>query len=675
MTSTYGSIRPQYPVSVFTAATTSGGSITTTGTINLRVQGRNRAGRNLLSDAIALSYTAGQKIQITLNPGIRQSGEDLFKVIIAGERTGNASDAKELLVWEAREVDQVTLKALPVTLELTTDTSVSTAGKPSAYIASTTADGGCDRALDIASTEPIIAPPSFPVQGLTVATESIPITLWYSNGLSEDIGTPIQAGTTIGLEIAVNGSTTAPNGQSYAALFSNKIKYQVLGVVRRSTGIIDPAIATAESSFQVESPVLVLPSELGRGYAVAVAVKLAFGASDLGGIAPQGADISIKLYSQGLFGSYSPIGYITGDVILPIGDRMRIVPNVRLGGAVVAKNFQSPIVGEESFTGLVANTAAQKLCINAAKAGQIRVGEPSGNEAIRAIASTVPGTYKASGWSNLLTLSTSGNGISATVAYPVIDGKGVIRSDYPDEAIRGNSRGAFNVPKLRVFVEFNGGSIYELDAVSVVPGQLTQTFTFTALGTTTVSALPTTPSADFCLFDYGAGINIVAAGGAGSLAVGTYRVAIAYYYPSSNLQITALSHSPADGCVKEMTGTFDEFVSLDEAQTFKKNQFFEPVALASATSVFINATESAAFYLDLAHNATLENPIAPIGVQVSFTVEVKQTGGFTLNFGNQYKWVDDEEPIINTTNGAILVINCQRMRGTKFLCTSAPFSP
>lgn len=675
MVSTYGSIRPFYPTSVFLVAAAAGGSITTAGSINIRIQGRNRAGRNVLSDAIAVSYTAGQKIQVTLNLSLRQSGEDLFKVVIAGERTGNATDAVDLLVWDVREADQITLKALPVTLELSTDASITTTGKPSAYIASTTAVGGCDRSLDDLSGD-IISPPSFPVQGTTEYAESIPIVLWFSNGLTEDGGTPIPTGTALNLQVAVDGSPTAPNGQSYSAIFSNLLKYQILGIVRRSTGERDETISSAEAPFQVEAPLL-LPVPLNRGYAVAVAIKLAFKASDLSGAVPQGAGLSIKLYSQGLFGFYSPAGFLTGDIILPDGDRLRVVPELggfrRLGGAALVKNFQTPLLGEATFTGLAADTPAQKLCFNAAKAGEMRVGEPGNNEAIRAIASTAPGTYTASGWSNPVTVSAN-DGISVTVAYPVVNGRGVIRGDYPDERIRGNSQGAFNVPKLRAFVEFDG-NLYELEAVTVVPGQASQTFSFADLGSTTIASLPVASSADFCLFGYGAGINIVPAPGIGTLSAGTYRVAIAYDFPSPNFQIAALSHEPAGGCVKEMSGTFDELVSTDEAQTFEKNQFYTPKQLDSAASIFLSASESASFYLDLAHNATIENAIAPTGVSVSFSIEVTQTGPFTLGFGSDYVWADGVAPTISPTIGAILRIDCSRLRGSKFLSTFAEFLP
>lgn len=53
MLSTYGSIVNQFATSTATIAAASGGTTTTGGSYDFFVQGRNRAGRNLLSSAIA----------------------------------------------------------------------------------------------------------------------------------------------------------------------------------------------------------------------------------------------------------------------------------------------------------------------------------------------------------------------------------------------------------------------------------------------------------------------------------------------------------------------------------------------------------------------------------------------------------------------------------------------
>jgi len=102
MPSIFGLIRPQTPLAAISASAVAGGNLSTSGSINLRFQGRNRAGLNLLTDAIAVAYTSGQRIQITINSGVLESGEDLFKIVISGETTGNATDAVQLAQIDLR---------------------------------------------------------------------------------------------------------------------------------------------------------------------------------------------------------------------------------------------------------------------------------------------------------------------------------------------------------------------------------------------------------------------------------------------------------------------------------------------------------------------------------------------------------------------------------------------
>lgn len=529
----YGSLRSQFPLSAFTATTQAGGSLPSPGTINIRIAGKNRAGYNLPSDAILLSYTAGQKIVVALTPDARKSGEDLFEIAILGETTGNPANSQILATWQAKELNQVSPRQLPAIVEIN-----SLAGKPFPYSPDLTASGGCD------SSSCLIPPPPYKGDG----SESTPIVYWCNNGLTES-GAAIRATTGINLQVLVGGSASTA--------FLGKIIISLLGYVRRSTGELLPVDNTSKFAWQGEA--IALPQDLEPGYAVAFAVSLQFRASEVN--VPLGSSLSIDFTDEAPQGVQVPSGTYPSNAVFPEGQRLLIVPERsgsfrRFGGLAVIKGWRTPTLGEAVFFGLVPDTPNQRLAISGALGGDVRVlltgEEPRTTEAIRAIVSTASGEAAPSNWSNEITLSAPG-GIQVSVGYPCnAEGRGTIRADYPDGGSRA-LEGAFNPPYLRVYVSV-GGSVYRLnEAIAITPG-VGQVFSIASLDSATqIAGLPA-GAADFCLFGYN---SVEVRTASGSIPAGKVKVAVSYFYPPSNTEITSITHDPAKGCIPSFTALTD----------------------------------------------------------------------------------------------------------------------
>jgi hypothetical protein len=544
MFSSYGSLRSQYPTTAFTVAAVAGGNLPTSGTINIRVAGRNRAGFNLLSNAQTVTYQPGQRLIITLSSELWKSGEDLFEIAICGETTGKPEDAQLLATWVAREADQVSPRQLPATVTINNLT-----GTKFSYISDTTQEGGCDSLICT------IPPP--PYQGGEF--ESTAVTYWVNNGLSEASGVTLRTGTGINLQVLLNDQATNN--------FINRIILDILGYVRRTTGELTPV--ESNGKFAWDGDPIPLPQDLEPGYALAISVSLLYKPAEVQ--ISRGSKLEIQFNTAGVTGKKQSSGYFLGDIIYPVGQKLRIVPERsgsfrRLGGIAVIKSWETPELGDAIFSGLAPNTSGQRLAISGALGGDIRVlvaaEEPRSTEAIRAIISTAAGQFTPSSWSGDVVLSTPG-AIQVTIDYPCDQsGRGIIRADYPD-VIASLNTAAFNPPYIKPFL-LSGSTIYALPTLITVLPQPSQTFVLNNLeGAIALDNLPTTPSADFCLFGYGA-ISATPITDFGSIPAGTYKVALAYHFPPDSSEITSISHSDAR-CIAELTGTISDLFKGQQA--------------------------------------------------------------------------------------------------------------
>lgn len=603
MLSTYGSILNQFATSTVTIAAASGGTTTVGGSYDFFIQGRNRAGRNLLSSAIAVSWTVGQKIDITINSAVRTTGGDLFRVIISAVESsdGSPNNATILAEVELKDASQTVDEVLPTTISLTTDghleldnlivadavslpatpvngqrrfvTSdskwyrydaradeweVSTLGS-GAYLSSTTALGGCDRPLNDLGSNIILSPPDYPGDN----SEGAPVQLWLNNAFGG--ANVLQQGTTLSFQISVNNETDTKTG-TWDVIFYDRLEWRFLGVVTVATGAIN---ATIQSAFAPWDGSFFAPVDINPGEALAVEVRLKFNLSELQNILPDNASIGINFVALGLRGDEFPAGYFTGSSVSK-GELMRVLPTttgltIKSGLVIVVPTdgqtpFISPLRSEQFITGLQSDTAGQKVTLNAALGGRVLVRQPSEsllvNEGLRAIVSTAFGTNPVSAWSSPLVVA-AGDAIALTLTYPT-----AIEANYPD--VIAGAIATFNAPQIKVWLRVDGGTIYELAGLNVTEGEPSDSFTIADLASaTTVASLPPNPAANFGLFDNPTPNSSVANGG-GSLAAGSYEIAIAAHYPSPNTDVTSISHQEADGCLPELSQSLSDILGSSD---------------------------------------------------------------------------------------------------------------
>jgi hypothetical protein len=595
--STFASLRNKYATSDITVTVGSGGSTTSAYSLALRVFGVSRAGKNINSDRIAVSVSAGQQLTITLNGTLRASGEDIYRIGIAGETTGNDADSYILAEFEAKQSNQLTDNALTsivlsrdehFTLNGAVANYASLPSNPingtarlvtgenkyylyrlgswvevnglSTYTVLTTEKrtagklyGGCDLpiiSLDAGEFIPI------PEYDTVVGGNSYPLKLWLLNGTEEVGGAVIPEGNFVDLELLLNGSS------SEAAIMSGRVTATALGKIRKLTGIsTNTDITSTSATWEYNnSNLFVIPEDIDAGYALAFSVVFNF--TELS----DGDSLSFRIYDKGLFGIPEPaLGIIFGDGIFPVAPYCRIVPSLsgirRLPGEGLIQENRFKATGSyDASLGIVVDTASQKVAISGVLVGQIRVRQSGesliGTEAVRAVISTESGIAPASNWSSPVTLA-AGQQISVVVSYPCNNvGIGTIRSNYPD-VIAANSGGDFTPVRLRVEVR-RSGIIYQQSNVTIVPNT-TQTFIISSLGSAG-SSPSTNNSSSFNLWGY-SGIAVSAIAGTSSLTAGSYEIRIYYEYPSPNAVITKISHLTSDGCIPELLATYSQIVN------------------------------------------------------------------------------------------------------------------
>jgi hypothetical protein len=556
---------------------------------------------NLLSGTKTLTWTAGQKIRVTLASSARQTGEDIFSYVLSGENSGNPQSAIQLAKWQAKDADQVTLRTLS-TFELTRDSHLSlsfaiatsddfpdnpvngqvrqisssglfyeydaeaidgeypasagywvwlTTETNSTYIADTE-DGGSDQEVISLTSNEILLPPIYAGNG----GDSTPVKYWLLNGFTES-GSEFPVGSAVNLQVQIN------DDPALGVALSGKLIARVLGIVRRSTGVLTNALAEYGQSYVWESgsSLFSLSVPIPSGYALAMELYYNFQSIQLrSAVGVESFFVQVLPYLAGKFGELESSWFFFGNSIPDSGDKMRIVPALtgisRASGTCLIERYIASVSVPENFAyGLVSDAANQKVCLSAALGGQVTIRAAASalqdSEAVRAKISTLPGE-KLSDWSADLTLSAN-QGLSISIPHPCdSDGNAVIRSDYPDPAIAG-SDALYNLASLRIYIQI-GGTTYRSAVISVILGS-TQVVTVTSFtGFSTVS-LPTNPDDWFDLWENS---PPTLSATTGTLAAGTYRVKVAHLYASPNYRITSITHRTIDGCIPEISQTLAE---------------------------------------------------------------------------------------------------------------------
>ena len=579
MVALYGSVRPQSGQNDWSVTASSGGSTSTGGTLTFFLQARNRAGRNLLSEGKAVTWTAGQQVVVTINASARQSGEDIFSFILSAS-TSTPQQARQLAEWRAKNTNQVTNRTLPATITLNSSEllllaptvanlaalpttrvngmvrqvgadfykwdSEATEGtvqagsgywvqvpRATTFLSSTESEGGCDRSVEADNVEVIL-----PLPYIGDGSDSTPVVYWLLNGFSEDTGSSWPVGTLIGLATALNGQPTT--------VLEGKARIKVLGKVRRSTGILE-SLPESNSIFVNSGDfVFSLSEEIDRGYGIAIEISLTFVLAELTSFIPVDATVNIYPFLRRQVGIFNPFGTFFGESVVTQGDKWRILPEIigfkRGSGIGQINGYITPFLSSEIFLiGLLADTANQKVCVSGALGGSCTIrANPLQSEAIRAIISTLPGESTPSAWTTPLAIQ-NGQIFQATVTFP-----STVRSNYPD--VIAGMGASFNCSQLRVYFRI-GGVIYRRNQpINLAGGSITFTI-MDLLDTTIVSNLPSSPSPDFNFWSYNP-ITTSLSSGTGTLS-GNIEVAVAYFYPSPNPRLTSISHSTDLGSLPE----------------------------------------------------------------------------------------------------------------------------
>lgn len=584
------------------------GQFSSGGTLNLFIQGRNRAGYTLTSTAISpIVYTATQAIEISFPITARTPSTDYHYYIISHSPTGNPNDAIALFHWRNYELDQITERPLsPVRLsrdehiELASSVAVPAdlptvpdllpgmrrlvvggikssayyeyqeletrspdlenivlqprgiekwvrTGSPNVGVINSIYDtDGCSTPINEVEPTSLIAAPPYAADG----TKGTPIKLIYRN----DSASAMPRGTAFLLQVQLEG---APASQ----LFDGKLILTPRGFVNLDNGSIDISDGLGGEMPDIGGDVpftfgsrstLFLHKDLPAGQAYFIEIAPYFSVAQLEGRILEGANISINITPAAQSGENAyGIWQVTGNIVFKGGDRLRVIPgvglNARIGsGTALIERFTFPERGARDVYGIAPNLSEQKITLDGNGSLFYRgTGVVPITEQERAIVDTSSGYSKASTGNSIVVNANSS--LALTLSYPCdADGDGLVRLSYP--TIAGNQSAKFNPPYVRLFVKKqSNGRTYQLpNLIAVAPGVAQQVTISNLDGATEVAVLPSPPSTDFCLFDPPL---ISATATSGTLEADTYTAIAAYYFDGS--AISRISHSAELGCLIE----------------------------------------------------------------------------------------------------------------------------
>ena len=631
----YASGRLQLPFVSGNVVVSSGGSLTGAGTLYLAINGRNPAGVNLASPIVAATYSAGQRITVSI--AALEEGEFYEQIVLSGAATNSASAMVQLAI--------VAVANLPATIVLTLNQDIALSGvvaNPaslpttplngckrgvtslgtvfefyqgssrtanattvltatggrwfqvpafSTYVADATDPGGCDRPLSLI-TENNLVVPRYAVDGSGGSEK----TYWIVN----TEGSPIEAGRKLLLSATLND---APK----SGLFSGLIDFKLAGFALQSNGSLRTTDNTTGLDLmgldtwvplENQRTDVLISDDLEPGECLTYSLRPRFSAVELNGDVSQNSILKAVALVSPQQGAYDSTGYVTGDLILThpdiVFDRRRVLPDGGLSatltkgsGTVFRRVWVA--VGAQTVSNLQANTDDQIVAINGNGSGFVVTALRTG-DAQRAIVGTVAGNGAPTAWETGIAVSGS-EGLEIVVAHPT-----QIRANYPDVIAR-TTRDP-NAGSLTVWVR-SGATIKVFSGIGYVSGDELTTITLGAVWAGAATATLPSPAADFSLFTPTGTVS--EASGSGDFPAGTVDVAVAYTYNGN--QITRISHSTLDGCIPEANGTFNElFDTITALQS----------AIANMNKVKVSSGDPTVDYLE-------EKVLAGTGISVTST--------------------------------------------------------
>jgi hypothetical protein len=373
-----------------------------------------------------------------------------------------------------------------------------------------------------------------------------------------DFSSSIPSGTFINLNITQNGN-------NISKLFDKKIKLEFRGFVNMETGVlrttylsnsqITLATLNSISTFNYYSSNFKTPDTCEASEAISIFIHLQVSETELTYYLEPNSLISVNPYLEKEFSVYTGAGNIFADgIIYNTEGKLLIVPNYellayRLSGSAVINSFYFTHANTQLIDGFVADTANQNVVID--NSGNCFV-EPDlsllpSEYKLRALVSTEAGESELSPWSNVITLggSDSNKGLKVTLTLPTyLDTYGVIRDDYDDYLLAGNSEGILNAHRINIYVKkFTEEFSY---TKYTVPFTFEYTQVFNLYDKDLATVVTELPSESFGLFKpVSSALETVNGGNFQYHSEGiTYSVAYSFTYNGN--QITAIQHNPDD---------------------------------------------------------------------------------------------------------------------------------
>ena len=591
----YASMRVSLPALTFSVLV--GGGNLPAGTLYFCVQGRNRAGHNLPSDLISVTFSAGDAVEITIPSTCRETGEDIHKFTISASTSNDISTFVQIAEYQAYDSDQVTPRPLPITITLSEPDHIVLSGEiadsnalPSGsnllegmlrgilslakiyryesestaivdgstvlsaspdpgrwleqgafsttQITSTEEIGGSDAPVGLVPSNGFIFPTPHPLDG-SIGTF---VRYWWILNRNEGAGIT-EAGKKLGL-LFKQGDT------NISALMDGQATLRINGYTRLLTGVRDTVdIDTSDSTYIFgKLGARILTKNVPTGYAIDVGISLKIRDDELQNPLPDSEVIKTAPFIYNQSGTPNPAGRLAGNIIYNEQELRRLVPGfgntlIALSGSGTINNFDFT-VSEKPIINLLTSTANQTLAINGdgtvTPEGVAPTLEPT--QVIRAIVGTLAGLSNSSPSSGYFAVN-AGDTLDVTISHPVNNNdKGIIRSSYPDP-IAGYEFGEFNPPLMRVYIRRQSDDELREFTGFIPLIDPTQNITISNWADgNTIGTVPANLDPLFSLYEP-LTPSFVSNAGASDFTADNYQIEGVIYEYDSGIQVTSIDHS------------------------------------------------------------------------------------------------------------------------------------
>lgn len=422
-------------------------------------------------------------------------------------------------------------------------------------------------------------------------------------------------------------------------LFNQGIKLIFRGNVNLADGSLNIAnpdapggeMVTIDTEYFYDAfyPTYTTEVDIPVGFAGYFEVTLYISKVQLGGQAAIGSLFSFDLRSIPTPGIPALWGYFTGDIVLADGDRLRVLPDEKIGTghAVIGQETHPPITQRRAIAPLANDTNDIQIVVDGRANLFIRnPGEAlPETEGLRALVSLQEGHDRIA-WTEDITVATNEqirlNRIIPN--YNDITDTAIIRLDYPTI---GGMTCEFNISFYKLWVLFDG-TYYE----STVPQTLTQVNTadiiIPDLTEFIATIEPINPPSNFGFFE--PPTLVASTENGGGLTAGAYKVGFSYYYTGN--QITSISHDIADGCLPELSQTLGE---LSIGNSFWGKIYLDSTSLSATPTLALPAYHQAKL---IEEGEILDIIFDPSSLTPDYAANDRTVGGWLVKESDSLLW-------------------------------------